>query len=122
MAKIFGMICSSLLVLSLSGCGDQIGDKYVPLAKCLTQNNVKMYGAYWCPHCENQKAAFGPQGFDEINYIECDPRGKNAKPELCAQKGIDGYPTWEFSDGSVLKGEVGLETLAEKTGCQLPAN
>lgn len=121
MAKIVGVIASALLVFSLAGCGDQIGDKYVMFAKCLTRKNIKMYGAYWCGHCQNQKAMFGPQGFAEINYIECDPRGDHAKPELCLQNGIDGYPTWIFPDGSRLKGEVSLEQLAQKSDCKLPS-
>ena len=29
------------------------------LAQCLTAKGVKMYGAYWCSHCQNQKKAFG---------------------------------------------------------------
>ena len=27
-------------------------------ARCLKQHDVKMYGAYWCPHCAEQKALF----------------------------------------------------------------
>jgi len=30
-------------------------DSMVTFAKCLTENGAKMYGAYWCTHCENQK-------------------------------------------------------------------
>lgn len=79
-----------------------------------------MYGAYWCPHCLNQKEMFGKLGFAEINYVECDPRGSDAKPKLCLDKGVDSYPRWIFSDDSQFEGEVPLEKLAEKTGCKLP--
>lgn len=79
-----------------------------------------MYGAYWCSHCENQKAMFGKQAVRELTYVECDPRGADAKPELCRQKKITGTPTWEFADGSRIEGEVPLEALAQKTGCELP--
>ena len=28
-------------------------------AKCLSAQQAKMYGAYWCPHCAEQKEMFG---------------------------------------------------------------
>jgi len=88
------------------------------LAQCLTDKDAKMYGAYWCSHCQNQKRMFG-QSFEKINYIECSlPDGKT-QTEQCQEAGIKGYPTWEFSDGSRLEGEVSLDVLAEKSGCNL---
>src|SRR3989344_3569664 len=33
--------------------------KYDPFAQCLTDNGAKMFGAYWCPHCSDQKKMFG---------------------------------------------------------------
>jgi len=80
-----------------------------------------MYGAYWCPHCANQKASFG-KSFKNVNYIECDARGDNAQPELCQAASIQGYPTWIFPDSTRQSGEVPLRTLAVKSGCTLPAN
>jgi hypothetical protein len=38
----------------------------------------------------------------------------------CTEKGITGYPTLVFSDGSILIGKQSFEALAEKTGCSLP--
>lgn len=111
---------AALAALLLTACGDSIGDRYVDFAKCLAEKNAVMYGAYWCPHCANQKALFGPQGFEKINYVECDPRGKNAKPEICVDKKVKGYPTWIFADGSRTAGEMTLNQLAEKTTCTLP--
>ena len=29
--------------------------QYDGFAKCLSENGVKMYWAYWCPHCNDQK-------------------------------------------------------------------
>lgn len=116
-------ILAAALAISflLAGCTDALGDKYISFSQCLTDKNTVMYGAYWCPHCANQKKPFGKEGFKKINYVECDPRGANAQPELCKQKDIKSYPTWIFSDGSRLFGEVPLEKLAEKTQCALPA-
>ncbi len=92
--------------------------KYDKLAECLTEKGVKMYGAYWCDHCKSQKAMFG-SSFEKVNYIECSLAGGQGQTEECREAGIEGYPTWEFGDGERLGGEVALETLAEKSGCEL---
>lgn len=65
------------------------------LADHLTQTGAKMYGAYWCPHCEDQKTMFGA-AVSRIPYVECDPKGEKAQPQLCQAKQIQGYPTWEI--------------------------
>lgn len=121
MAKTSSLVGGIILALLLASCGaDAVGDKYVSFAKCLYQKNVKMYGSYTCPHCLNQKKAFGELGFKEINYIECNPRGPNQQAELCLKEGIEFYPTWTFPDNSRLTGELAMEQLAEKSGCVLP--
>ena len=102
------------------------------LAQCLTENDVVMYGAFWCPHCINSKAKFGPS-FGHINYIECDARckpdedgkilsackGYEGQPELCIEREIEGYDTWIFGDGSRAAGEPSLELLDERSGCNI---
>jgi len=90
---------------------------YDAFAQCLTEKHVVMYGAYWCPHCANQKKMFG-SSFRYVIYVECDSKGKGAQPELCLRKGIDGYPTWEIN-GEMISGEVPLVDLARKSGCTL---
>jgi len=32
---------------------------YDTLAQCIADSGAKFYGAFWCPHCQNQKQAFG---------------------------------------------------------------
>lgn len=89
----------------LSGCSlplasDTSENKYDLLAKCLTEKGVKMYGAFWCGHCQNQKKAFG-SSFQYINYQECTIDGKqNSFAQVCQDAGIEGYPTWIFPQGS----------------------
>jgi glutaredoxin len=73
-----------------------------------------MYGAYWCPHCADQKAMFG-EAVDQVPYVECAADGDNPQPELCKQKGIQGYPTWEI-DGQLSPGVKSLEDLATLSG------
>lgn len=90
-------------------------------ASCIADSGAKFYGAFWCPHCQATKRLFGSSQ-KLLPYIECStPDGRSQVEECNAQK-IEGYPTWIFADGSRLTGEVSLQTLAEKTSCQLPAN
>ena len=85
---------------------------------CLKDKGAVFYGAFWCPHCQNQKAMFGSSK-NLLPYTECsEPDGQSQTP-VCRDKKIESYPTWEFKDGSRLTGEIALETLAEKTGCVL---
>ena len=91
--------------------------KYDEFAKCLTEKSVKMYGAYWCPHCANQKNELG-SSFKYIDYVECDPNGQNPQPELCKQNGITGYPTWIYN-GEKRSGEQSLLSLGAWAGCSL---
>ena len=86
------------------------------LAKCLTSKGAKMYGAYWCPHCQNQKKEFG-SAIKFVSYQECDSKGENGNPEACQKAGVEGYPTWIFADGTKLEGQQTLSELAKKSGC-----
>lgn len=91
---------------------------YDAFAQALTASGAKMYGAYWCPHCQNQKKMFG-SSFQYIDYIECDPRGDDANPDACQAAGIKGYPTWVFGDGSRASGELSLQQLSQRSGVPL---
>ena len=88
-------------------------------AKCLNDKGAKFYGAFWCPHCQNQKAMFG-RSEKYLPYIECSTPDTKGQLQVCTDKKITGYPTWEFADGSRESGEVEPALLAEKTGCTLP--
>jgi uncharacterized membrane protein len=67
------------------------------LARHLREKGAVMYGAYWCPHCTEQKALFGDAA-NEVPYVECDAKGVNARPDLCAQAGVKSFPTWVMGD------------------------
>jgi len=68
-----------------------------------------MYGAFTCPHCQNQKHLFGQEAAGQFNYIECHPK-KNARPDLCQAANIQGFPTWEINRQSY-QGEKTLQEL-----------
>ena len=94
--------------------------RYDAFAKCTATKGTKMYGAYWCPHCQEQEEAFG-RSFKYVNYVECGVKGNaHAQSDACKQAQIKHYPTWEFADGSRFEGKQSFEFLSEKTGCSLP--
>ncbi|CAN8066267.1 unnamed protein product [Agarophyton chilense] len=79
-------------------------------AEKLARKNTKMYGAFWCTHCYDQKQRFGKKAFSQIPYIECDKNGVNTQYKLCREKRIPGYPTWEIG-GELYPGEIELSEL-----------
>jgi len=87
------------------------------LAKCLTEKGIKMYGTWWCPHCQNQKKAFGPS-WKYINYVEC-AIGQSGQTKECKDAGIESYPTWVFPDGKRVTGEQSPESLGQTVGCKI---
>lgn len=88
-------------------------------ATCLKDKGAKFFGAFWCPHCQKQKAMFG-RSADLLPYIECSTPDGQSQTQICKDNKIEGYPTWEFADKSRLSGEIPLDKLAEKTSCVLP--
>ena len=99
------------------------GAKLDTLATCISQSGAKMYGAFWCPHCQNQKSMFNTLfggAADKLPYIECSTPDANGQLDVCKNESIKTYPTWKFTDGSAIEGEATLQMLADKTGCQFP--
>ncbi len=97
------------------------GKAELALAAHLKQVGAKMYGAFWCPHCHDQKQLFGREAVSQINYIECDPEGKNPQPGLCQAANVQSYPSWEIKGQSV-SGTQTLEELAQLSGYRGPRN
>jgi len=93
--------------------------QYDAFAKCLKDKDAVFYGAFWCPHCQNQKNMFGKSS-KYLPYVECSTPDSRGQLKVCSDADIQGYPTWVFADASRESGEVSLEKLAEKTGCALP--
>uniref|UniRef100_A0A7S4VPD6 Vitamin K epoxide reductase domain-containing protein n=1 Tax=Ditylum brightwellii TaxID=49249 RepID=A0A7S4VPD6_9STRA len=83
------------------------------LATDLQKLNAKMYGAYWCSHCYEQKQKFGLEAMRQyVPYVECDREGINSQGKLCKAMDIPGYPTWEI-DGKLYPGEQELDELED---------
>ena len=118
---IIGIIIAVIVIVGgialLEKTGPQKSTKYDNFAMCLAEKGAKFYGAFWCPHCQKQKAMF--EGSDKLPYVECSTPDAKGQLEVCTAAGVNSYPTWIFADGSKLPGETPLETLAQKTGCLL---
>ena len=111
-----------LIVILVGWWGYQQGrpGKLDDFTRCLDEKGAIFYGAFWCPHCQDQKKAFG-RSERLLPYVECSLPSGQGQTATCQEAGIESYPTWEFADGRRESGNLSLEFLAEKTGCQLPS-
>ncbi len=107
-----------LLVIGTACAAENNMDKF---AQCLAQKQVTMYGAWWCPHCADQKKEFG-ESFKYVPYVECAIPGKppNVQTEACQKMQIKKYPTWIFPDGERVEAILPLDQLAQKASCPAP--
>ena len=96
---------------------EQPGD-YDQFAQCIADSGATFYGAFWCPHCNEQKELFGNSA-QYLPYVECSKEDRSGQLDVCIEAGIEGYPTWEFADDSRLSGSLSFDVLSTKTGCQL---
>lgn len=90
-------------------------EQKMALAKHLKKIGAKEYGTFWCPTCTRQKEMFGEQAYSQVDYIECDPNGKNARPDLCQKANISVFPTWQIN-GKLYPYVPSLDKLAELSG------
>ena len=87
----------------------------IEFAKYLKDNGVVKYSAYWCPNCLYQSELFGKQAYKELNVVECAKDGKNSQTQLCIDKKIQGFPSWEIN-GNLILGVLTLKELSKLTG------
>ncbi|XP_061971220.1 thiol-disulfide oxidoreductase LTO1 isoform X2 [Populus nigra] len=93
----------------------------ISLARHLQSTGAKMYGAFWCSHCQEQKQMFGKEAAELLNYVECFPNGfrKGTKMiKACADAKLEGFPTWVIN-GQVLSGDQELSELAKVSGFKI---
>ena len=122
--KIFLLVVGLLILGVIATTMLQGGDitpagpgKYDEFTTCLKDKGAVFYGAFWCSHCQAQKKLFGSSQ-KLLPYIECSTIDGQSQTQACIDKKISSYPTWEFTDGSRLNGEIPLAQLAEKTSCE----
>ena len=124
MNKSVAIICVVVVALLIGigiyggGPSEEARAEYETFSQCLADNGATFYGAFWCPHCGDQKELL--ENAASIPYVECSTPDRRGQTQECVDAGIESYPTWEFADGERLTGTQSLETLAEQTGCALP--
>ena len=84
-------------------------------ADCLNKAGFKIYGAKWCPHCQNLVNMLG--GYDVVSeiYVEC-----TEETELCNSEGVTAYPTIKIN-GEEYMGPRSFEAFSNATGCPVPS-
>lgn len=115
---IAGIIVALVVIIVLLANAAKKPGKYDGLAQCLTDSGAKFYGAFWCPHCQTQKALFGKSA-KLLPYVECSQADGKGQLQVCIDEKIEGYPTWQFADGTRVSGEQTFAQLAEKTNCEI---
>jgi uncharacterized membrane protein/glutaredoxin len=83
----------------------------IGLARHLAAVHAVMYGAYWCPHCREQKELFASAA-SLLPYVECDSGGPRARPDLCRDAQVRRFPTWVIGSQR-FEGVQTLEDLAK---------
>lgn len=116
MKKLALLFLSLLVLTACGGPRDTTNDAF---AKCIADSGTVFYGAFWCPHCQDQKKEFGDSK-DLLPYVECDPNGAGYDAAACKANNIVSYPTWIFPDGTKTTGLQTFEELGEATSCALP--
>ena len=109
------LLTLGLSLLNNSGVSSGPG-QYDALATCLKDKGAKFYGAFWCPHCAEQKKIFG-NSVKLLPYVECSTPDAVGQTQACIDAKIESYPTWVFPDGSRLSGAIYPDELAKKAGC-----
>ncbi|XP_071708561.1 thiol-disulfide oxidoreductase LTO1-like [Rutidosis leptorrhynchoides] len=88
------------------------------LAAHLRTVGAKMYGAFWCSHCQEQKQMFGREAAKLLDYVECYPDGFKNGIDItkeCKAAKLESFPMWVIN-GQVLKGYQEFPELAKASG------
>jgi hypothetical protein len=118
------MAIYGVLIVAAFGLAYYLGNRsqhrHDAFARCLTQRGVKMYGAWWCPHCVEQKEKFGAS-FEYAPYVECGIKGQTqGQSQVCKDENVKHYPTWQFPPmGERVERIFSLDELSDRTGCPL---
>ncbi|MCP9801369.1 hypothetical protein [Synechococcus sp. RedBA-s] len=88
------------------------------LVEHLRTRGAIFYGAWWCPHCFQQKNLFGTEAGRRLPYVECDK--DQAGRERCQSATIRAFPTWDL-DGERREGLLTIEELGVWSGFKAKA-
>lgn len=112
-AVVIGLLIVGGLHLHYGGWFDPAAGPEDPqlqaLAIHLNETGAAFYGAYWCPRCQEQKAAFLSSA-KRLPYVECSSGGRgSALTAPCVKADIKTYPTWIIGERRL----TGLKTPQE---------
>ena len=93
--------------------------KYDTFAACLKTSGMTFYGAFWCPHCQAEKAMFG-KSVDKLPYVECSTPDGTGQTPICIANGISEYPTWVTAAHATTTGVLSIDQLSQMSGCAVP--
>jgi uncharacterized membrane protein len=119
---VLGLMCAALAIVAgaflFAGAAAPVTPYQQALAQHLAKSGATFYGAFWCPHCQEQKALFGGAA-SGLPYVECDPKGAGAQPERCERAGVRVFPTWVIGSER-REGVQSLDDLARLSGFKAP--
>ena len=110
-----------VILFALAGIKEKSPGKYDEFAQCISDSGTIFYGAFWCPHCAEQKAFFGKSA-EFLPYIECSTPDRSGQTQICIDKEITSYPTWIDSNNIRYNTSLNREMLAVISGCDAPAD
>lgn len=122
---VFQPVPSSLAATELPYVETEITKESTPLALSLAKHlqsiGAKLYGAFWCSHCVDQKQMFGHEAEKLLNYVECYPDGVKQGTKMakaCSEVDLKYFPSWEIN-GQVFSGKKQFSELARLSGIKL---
>jgi uncharacterized membrane protein/glutaredoxin len=117
-----GVVCAVMAIVAgafvFAGSAAPVTPYQQALAEHLARTGATFYGAFWCPHCQEQKALFGGAA-NKVPYVECDPKGANAQTERCERASVRVFPTWVIG-AERREGVQPLDELARLSGFKAP--
>lgn len=103
---IFAIIMIAIIALmTMVVRGSSVSGKYDSLTQSLAKEGVSFFGAFWCPHCQEQESWLDAsrQKLAAIGlYKECSNPDQSQTP-ICIANKIESYPTWVFPKGITIK-------------------
>ncbi len=60
-----------IILTTKKSSAPQTVDPVETFAQCIKDSGSTFFGAFWCPHCNNQKALFGKKAAKMLPYQEC---------------------------------------------------
>lgn len=121
MLGVFGIAILIVVIMAYINKEDSKPGQYDEFASCIKESGAKFYGAFWCPHCRDQKKLFGNSA-KLLPYEECSTPDAMGQLQVCIDKKIESYPTWEFADGTRVSKMLSLEEISSKTSCEINPN